>query len=188
MVFLGGVSCDDEYAICEKEGITEYPTVRIYPKSPIPTSDFTSNDYDIEQIKKTALRTIEGKTIEISQTNIETFLKDNPTKPKVLFYSDKPKGIPVTIKALSSAFEKTIFFGVVWKEEESIISKYKVKKFPTLQIFKTGQKPVDFVGNFKYQELHDFLNVYSEIFVFKGDDNKENAAARPWLSEPLPEL
>jgi len=55
-------------------------------------------------------------------------------------------------------------------------------------LFKTGQKPVDFQGNFKYQELHDFLNVYSEIFVFKGEENSESAAAKPWLSEPLPEL
>jgi len=27
MVFLGAVSCDDETAICEKEGITQYPSV-----------------------------------------------------------------------------------------------------------------------------------------------------------------
>lgn len=129
---MGAVSCDDEYSICEKEGITEYPTIRIYPKTPIPTMDYTSNDYDIETIKKAAIRTIEGKTIEITQTNIETFLKENPTKPKVIFYTDKPKGVPVTIKALSSSFEKTIYFGVVWKEEESIISKYKIKKYPAL--------------------------------------------------------
>jgi len=132
MVCLGAVSCDDEYSICEKEGITEYPTIRIYPKTPIPTMDYTQNDYDIETIKKSAIWTIEGKTIEITQTNIETFLKENPTKPKVIFYTDKPKGVPVTIKALSSSFEKTIFFGVVRKEEESIISKYKIKKFPAL--------------------------------------------------------
>jgi len=118
IAFFGAVSCDDESAICEKEGITKYPTVRIYPRSPIPTMDFVENEYSIEEIKKSALRTIEGNTIEITQTNIETFLKDNPTKPKVLYFTDKPKGVPVTIKALSQSFEKTIFFGVVRKEED----------------------------------------------------------------------
>ena len=32
------------------------------------------------------------------------------------------------------------------------------------------------------------MNVYSEIFVFKGEENEESAATKPWLSEPLPEL
>jgi len=115
-------------------------------------------------------------------------LKDNPTKPKVLYFADKPKGVPITIKALSSQFEKTIYFGVVRKEEESLIKKYKVSKFPALQLFKSSQKPVSFEGQFKYQELHDFLNVYSEIFVFKGDEGAQDATPKPWLSEPLPEL
>lgn len=113
IVFMGAVSCDDETAICEKEGVTKYPTVRVYPRSPIPTMDFEASEYNIEEIKKSALRTIEGKMIEINQNNAETFIKDNPTKPKVLFFTDKPKGIPITMKAISEAFEKTIIFGVV---------------------------------------------------------------------------
>lgn len=75
--------------------------------------DFEASEYNIEEIKKSALRTIEGKMIEINQNNAETFIKDNPTKPKVLFFTDKPKGIPITMKAISEAFEKTIIFGVV---------------------------------------------------------------------------
>jgi len=66
MVFLGAVSCDEETAICEKEGITKYPTIKIYPKSPIPTMELGPDEYNIETIKKSALRTIEGNTIEIS--------------------------------------------------------------------------------------------------------------------------
>lgn len=146
--------------------------------------DFVESEYNIEDIKKAALWTIQGKIVEITQTNVETFLKDNPTKPKVLFFTDKPKGVPVTIKAITEAFEKTILFGVVRKEEETLIKKYKVKKYPALELFKSNQKPVSFDGQFKYQDLHDFLNVYSEIFVFKGDDGSQtvSAAAKPWLS------
>lgn len=135
---MGAVSCDDETAICEKEGISKYPVVRVYPRSPIPSMDFDSSDYKIEEIKKAALRTIEGKTIEINQNNVETFLKDNPTKPKVLFFTDKPKGLPISIKAISETFEKTIIFGVVRNTEETLIKKYKISKYPSLQLFKSS--------------------------------------------------
>lgn len=33
---FGGVSCDDDSAICAKEGITEFPSVKIYPPLPMP--------------------------------------------------------------------------------------------------------------------------------------------------------
>jgi hypothetical protein len=189
IVFMGAVSCDDESAICEKEGVTAYPTVRIYPKTPIPTMNFGADDYNIDEIKKAALRTIDGKMIEINQNNIETFLKDNPTKPKVLLFTDKPKGSPIAYKAITEAFEKTIIFGIVRSSEENLIKKYKVTKYPNLQLFKASQKTVVFTEEFKYQAIHDFLNVYSEIFVFKGEEDAPvNAASKPWLSEPLPEL
>ena len=185
---MGEVSCDDFYDICEKEKITEYPVVRVYPKNPIPTVDFTKENYSIDSVKKTALRFIESKAIEITQTNVETFLKDQPGKPKVLFFSDKEKGEPILLKALSSSFDKTLFFGHVRKGEETLVKKYKVKEFPAMLIFKGGQKPVPFEGAFKYQEMYDFLNVYSEIFEFPGNQEPESAASKPWLSEPLPEL
>lgn len=36
MMRIGGVNCDDFSAICDKEGITEFPTYRVYPPFPAP--------------------------------------------------------------------------------------------------------------------------------------------------------
>ena len=100
--------------------------------------DFAESEYNVEEVKKAALRTIEGKFTEITSNNVESFLKDSPTKPKVLFFTDKPKGTPITLKAISESFEKTIYFGVVRASEEALIKRYKVSKFPALQLFKAS--------------------------------------------------
>ena len=43
--------------------------------------------------------------------------------------------------------------------------------------------------DFSYQGIFDFINVYSETFVFKGgEDEVVSAAARPWMSEKLPQI
>ena len=66
VVTIAGISCDEEPAICEKEGITEYPIIRVYHKNPIPVTDFTAETYDISKIRKTATRLIENKATEIT--------------------------------------------------------------------------------------------------------------------------
>jgi hypothetical protein len=68
------------------------------------------------------------------------------------------------------------------------MSKYKVKSFPALFTIKDKvQKPMKYEGkDLSYQALFDFVNIYSETFIFK--DQKEevkSAASKPWLSEPV---
>jgi hypothetical protein len=50
-------------------------------------------------------------------------------------------------KGLSVAFEKKLTFGIVRNTDESLISKYQIKKFPSLIVVKTGEKrPFFFTG------------------------------------------
>jgi hypothetical protein len=68
------------------------------------------------------------------------------------------------------------------------MSKYKVKAFPALFMIKDkDQKPLKYDGKeYSYQSLFDFINIYSETFVFR-DQNEEvkSAASKPWLSEKV---
>lgn len=64
---VGAVNCEDHTAICSKEGITTYPTVRLYPEFPVPTSDIDTGDkFDNKLLKKVAGRFYEDKSIEIT--------------------------------------------------------------------------------------------------------------------------
>jgi hypothetical protein len=77
--------------------------------------------------------------------------------------------------------------------ETDLINKYKVDKFPAFFLQKAGEtKFTKYTGSgYSYFELFEFINIYSETFVF-GNQNEQaassNAASKPWLSTTLPYL
>ena len=58
MLRIGSVDCDEWSSICEKEGITEFPTYRVYPPFPAPVQDHQSGDSELDSdvIKKMCYR------------------------------------------------------------------------------------------------------------------------------------
>ena len=68
--------------------------------------------------------------MELNSQNIDTFVNESPSVPKALLFTDKPTGIPLIFKALSVAFEKKLFFGIVRSSDDQLIKKYNIKKFP----------------------------------------------------------
>lgn len=77
-------------------------------------------------------------------------------------------------------------------DEESLAKQYKVKDYPAFFILKHGEKlPIRYEGDtFTYKALFEFINIYSETFVFGGtsDDPVESSATKPWLTQPMPYL
>jgi len=72
-------------------------------------------------------------------------------------------------KALSSAFETKLFFGMVTSSETALTKRYRVKEFPKIIVVKaTERKPIPYKGALNYPDLFKFLNVYSETFVAGG--------------------
>jgi len=55
-----------------------------------------------------------------------------------------------------------------------------VKTTPTILVVKTSEKkPIFYVGEMKYQNIFDFLNIYSEAFVPGGDNVGDTS--KPWM-------
>lgn len=80
---------------------------------------------------------------------------------------------------------------MVKSEEADLVKKYKVTSFPSLFILKNDEKaPIKFEeGDFTYAEIFEFINTYSETFVFgQQKETTESAASKPWLSQPFPFL
>jgi hypothetical protein len=40
---IGAIDCYKEWELCDKEKVTKFPTVRIYPQNPIPAFDHEVN-------------------------------------------------------------------------------------------------------------------------------------------------
>jgi len=139
-----------------------------------------------------AVKFVTSRVIEITQNNHETFVDENPGKPKVLYFIDKEKGTPAIYKALSSHFDKTLLFGIIRSSESGLVSKYKVKTYPAIFLIKNKDtKPMKYEGtDYSYQAIFDFINVYSETFVFRtnNDVEEKSSAAKPWLNEKVPQM
>lgn len=68
MIRIGAIDCDEFGKICEKEGVSEFPTYRVYPPFPVPHSDHLSGDaeLDTDKLKKMAFKHIGNRVIDIT--------------------------------------------------------------------------------------------------------------------------
>lgn len=106
---VGAIDCGAWEAICKKEGVKEFPTIKVYPHFPIPTSDHDlSKKFDEKDLKKKLAKFINDKSIEVNQQNHKTFVDEDVQTPKVLLFTKGAKGTPFVFKALSQHFEKTL--------------------------------------------------------------------------------
>lgn len=55
-----------------------------------------------------------NNVIEINEANINTFIGENPTVPKVLLFSER-KGFPLVYKGLSVEFDVKIIYNFLRK-------------------------------------------------------------------------
>ena len=113
MLRIGSVECNEWSAICSKEGITKYPTYRVFPPSPIPAVDLETEegktDYtlDTDKLKKLAFKYIGNRVIDITVANHDVFKADNPGTPKVILFTESKKA-PIIFRALSTYFDVSL--------------------------------------------------------------------------------
>jgi hypothetical protein len=134
-------------------------------------------------------RYIGSKLYEVNNNNIDSFLNERINLPKCFLFTEK-KGNPLIIKALSVAFDKKIDIGIVRSSESAIVTKYKIKKFPTVLVLTVGDKKQKlYEGGIKYKELFDWMNIYSETFFRVGEDKARSTdklkAEKPWAQEVI---
>lgn len=191
MFKIAAIDCKEFKDLCEKQDVREYPQLKIYPPLPAPVFPY-EGEIKHKTIVSSLGRFVENKTIEVHSGNVDSFIGDNANLPKVFLFMDKP-GVPLIFKVLAVQFDKKMKFGIVRKEESSIISKYKINKFPRIMVLGVGAKKPDFFeGETKFKNVFDFINIYSETFFKVGEDKTKASETtkedKPWLNEKLPEL
>lgn len=65
---------------------------------------FLQGEFDTKKMLNFGAKYLQNNIIEITSTNIDTFINDSPSVPKVFLFTDK-KGLPTIYKGLSVAFE-----------------------------------------------------------------------------------
>mmetsp|Transcript_54640 Transcript_54640/g.152493 ORF Transcript_54640/g.152493 Transcript_54640/m.152493 type:complete len:423 (-) Transcript_54640:72-1340(-) len=198
MAKITALSCSEYGAFCEKQGVKETPCVMIYPTNPVPAFKYEAK-MEAKGIAAKVSRFILDMSTKVTKDTVDAFLTTDPTKPKVILFSNK-KSPPTIWKALSSetVFRRTVKFGFVPQEESDIVSKFKVKAFPSI-IMQRGAKAElkdVYKGDMKFLALKDWVNLHSESGMGDkvqgaGGSGKEEESieeAKPWLVQEIPEL
>ncbi len=133
--------------LCERVGVKSTPHIQIYPQSPQPHFQYTGAKTN-EELQK-ILRRLMGSKVNPITTPEEftSFKSKNPTKQKILLFSDKRKAPPM-LKALSTdtVFARTVEFSFVGEVGTNVQSDAIVelagkpaKKTPVLMMISKGK-------------------------------------------------
>jgi hypothetical protein len=66
MFRITALDCQDYSSLCTKEGVTRFPTFRVYPAFPAPAEDYQEDVVDFEKVKKMAAKFISSRVVEIT--------------------------------------------------------------------------------------------------------------------------
>lgn len=185
---FGGIDCSAFPQICDQQKIQKFPSAVIYPPMPIPSVNW-EGELQAKKIAATAGNYVSNLVQEVTDDNMEGFFATNPSMPKVILFTDKAKGVPLLWKGLSVAFEEKMALGVTRSDQADVTNKFAVKKFPYIVLTKAGErKPNVYTGGLKYQDIFEWINIFSEQFVYGGGSSADGAGVAPWLNEAVPEM
>jgi hypothetical protein len=195
MIKITGLNCEAWPVFCKDQDITETPAIKFFPVNPMPAYKYTG-EMKKEKIVKGISKMVPNFVTELKADMADTWLVTDPSKPKVILFSDKPK-VPTILKALSSdsVFRRSIKFGFANKEEDALVKKLKVKKFPTFVMVRGSKSEIreEYKGDMDFRSIHSWANLYSESgmgdkVTSAGGSEESAEEARPWLIQDVPEL
>jgi len=198
MCKITALSCTEFGKFCEKQGVKSTPTIMIYPMNPMPAFKYEGK-LEQKAISGKVAKFIGDNSVKLTKDTVDGFLTTDPTKPKVLLFSNK-KSPPLIWKALSTetVFRRTVKFGFVSEDEKDVVAKFKVKKFPAVLMQRGSKAEIkeEYKGDMNFGALKDWVNLHSESGM--GDKVKGGGAgggeeesieeSKPWLVQEVPEL
>ena len=182
---IGVIDCEVNKAACDAQDVTTTPTIKVYPPLPAPVQIY-EGEVSGKSLNNFCARFVPSLAVDLSEENSETFLNEKPSMPKVILFTEK-SGVPTLFKALSSTFEGKMLFGVARPEDKTLVSKFKVKSYPKLVLYKTStSKTHEYNGELKFRGIFDWLNVFAETFVSGGQE--EILSTKPWMNQGIPQM
>eukprot|EP00928_Gymnodinium_smaydae_P055464 TRINITY_DN389_c0_g1_i1.p1 TRINITY_DN389_c0_g1~~TRINITY_DN389_c0_g1_i1.p1 ORF type:complete len:453 (+),score=101.87 TRINITY_DN389_c0_g1_i1:83-1360(+) len=196
MAKICAISCTEFPQFCKKNNIVETPSIMLYPPNPVPAFKYEGK-LETKAISGKISRFMADLSTKLTKDNADAWVTSDPTKPKVMLFSNK-KSPPTIFKALSSetVFKRTIKFGFVADSETDVVSKFKVTKFPTLmmqrgskaEIKETYKGAMDFLSIKEWVNLHSESGMGDKVAGAGGKEEVSMEESKPWLVQDVPEL
>lgn len=142
-------------------GIQGFPTLKIVIPSKKPGRP-TVEDYkgprSAKGIADALVEKIPNHVRRVSDQELDKWLQEDPSKPKVVLFSDKGT-TSALIKALAIDFLGSISFGQIRDKEKKAVERFAIKSFPTLLVLQGSEEdPTVYDGELKKERLVSFLS------------------------------
>mmetsp|Transcript_95745 Transcript_95745/g.219477 ORF Transcript_95745/g.219477 Transcript_95745/m.219477 type:complete len:411 (+) Transcript_95745:80-1312(+) len=196
IVKVCAMDCERFGKFCKDAGVVETPTVMIYPPNPQPSFPL-QGELTSKRITNVLTKSVPSFVTTLTADNEAAFLTSDPSKPKVILFSNKPKA-PFMWRALSAemVFKRTIKFAFATEEANAeLAKKFKVKKFPSIVMQRGGkaEQKETYSGDINFQAIYAWVNLYSESGMgdkvkSAGGSESSSEEAKPWLIQDIPEL
>lgn len=166
MLKIAAMDCDGSEAHCKRVGVESTPHVQLYPRTPQPNFKYDGN-MAADDILKMLYKLMPGDKINTfkSVEEFHSFKKKNPTKPKIILFSEKKKA-PTILKGLctDSVFARTVEFAFVGSDADEVATDAgaKKKKMPAIMMVSKGKTTWYKEKDVSFLALHEWINVNSE--------------------------
>lgn len=196
MAIVTALNCNDYSVFCKNEGVKETPSIKIYPPNPIPAFVYDGKHEKAAIVGKVS-KFIKNLATELTKESHDTWLTTDPTKPKLMLFTNK-KTVPTIWKALSSetVFKRTVKFGYSLGEDSDVAKKMKITKYPSVVMIRGAKADTTehYKGEINFQSLREWVNLHSEsgmgdkVQSGAGGEEESIEDAKPWLIQEVPEL
>lgn len=201
MVPVTAMDCTQNLEFCDKYGYSagsrDKPFIVVFPPNPIPHYVFQGEATSRKLFNHCAKLIPSFVESFTDLAGLNKFVTTDPTKPKVILFSDKDK-VPTLFKALSSetVLHRTSKFSFVKKDQEDLCAKFSIKQFPTILRIHgdRSQHKEKYKGKMEFRSIMEWVNLHSESGMgdtLKGGANVDSQPmedSRPWLMQEVPEM
>lgn len=149
IIKVGAVDCSEDEELCEEFSVYQYPTMMVFQENYSDDGERYTGDMNWKSIANFATKKMQSFVSIVTSENYESFIARDPTKFKVLLFTER-KSTPPIYKALSKNYKDKLLFGEVRKSDEKMAQMFKVTEFPKIMVI---TDPVEHVGEFYTGEL-----------------------------------
>ncbi|GAA0155065.1 chaperone [Lithospermum erythrorhizon] len=173
-VLIGKVDCDEHKDLCQKYGVSGYPTIQWFPKGSLEpkkyesarTAEALTEFVNSEAGTNVKIASIPSSVVVLSSDNFDQIVLDETKDVLVEFYAPwcgHCKSLAPTYEKVASAFkneEDVVIANLDADKHKDLAEKYGVSGFPTLKYFPKGNKAgEDYDGG---RDLDDFVTFINE--------------------------
>ncbi|KAF7804902.1 putative protein disulfide-isomerase A6 [Senna tora] len=168
-ILIGKVDCDEHKSLCNKYGVSGYPTILWFAKGSLEpkrykgprTAESLAEFVNAEGGIKLKITTASSNVVVLTPNNFDEVVLDETKDVLVEFYAPwcgHCKKLAPTYEKVAAAFkleEDVVVANLDADKYKDLAAKYDVKAFPTLKLFPKKKKGGEMYGGGR--ELDDFV-------------------------------